>query len=104
MNPTVTNYLDTKHIDTVLKLHVLLFLCQHPDLQGTGRELAERSYFGDTPHFEKILGDLCGVGLVDRLEHGYQLCHKPDVMVYLHTLAQTFEDPLTRQEMLAHLH
>ncbi|MCB0154079.1 MAG: hypothetical protein KDF65_04715 [Anaerolineae bacterium] len=103
MNQTVTDYLETNHIDSVLKLNILLFLIHHPDFRGSGPELAECSYVGNTPCFEKNLDDLCSVGVVERVEQRYQLSRQPDVTWSLHALAQTFEDPLTRQEILAHL-
>ncbi|MFN8458164.1 MAG: hypothetical protein U0401_26525 [Anaerolineae bacterium] len=88
-------------IDSVQKLHFLLFLHHHPDMAGTCREFAERLHLGDSPVLEKIMSDLYWAGFIQQAEHRYKLQDQPDVKNYLNQLARIFEDPLARQRLLA---
>ncbi|MBI1880316.1 MAG: hypothetical protein HYR94_19200 [Chloroflexi bacterium] len=100
MNETITNFLQAKRIDSFQKLRFLLFLYQHPGSSGTNQEFAKRLYLGDVPLLEKITTDLQTVGLMDYVEGRYTLRWGPALKSILGDLAQTFEHPLTRQELL----
>ena len=100
MDSTISYYLRAKGIDSFQKLHFLLFLHRQPGLKGTCQELAQRIYFGDTRLLDKILSDLQEVGLVERRNDCYQLRHEAAVQSYLDILANMFENPLVRQELL----
>jgi hypothetical protein len=63
--------------------------------------LAERLYLGHLPLLERILNDLRLAGLVERVGSHYQLSADPQVGSYLKVLAETFDDPLARQQILA---
>jgi len=96
----LSHYLHTKGIDSVQKLNFLLFLQRHPNTKGTPQEFAERLYLGDTVLLEKIIIDLQFAGLVERVQHNYKLRDEPTVKSDLQELVASFEDPLTRQELL----
>lgn len=100
MSAVLTNDGYTRHIDSFQKLRFLLFLHEHPDMQGTCQEFGERLYFGHTPFLEEMIGQLCRAGLIERIGNCYQLCREPAVRIYLQHLAGAFENPLTRQQML----
>jgi len=100
MGDVITDYLEARRIDSFQKLHFLLFLHQHPDMSGTSRELAERSYLGYTPVWDQIIIDLCSAGLLDRVNDCYKLCNEPDVQTCLQCLDKACEDPLARQKIL----
>ena len=101
MNKGISQDIYSKQIDSYQKLHLLLFLYQHPEMKGTYQEFAERLYFGDTVLLAKILADLQLVGLVEQVDRRYKLCNKPAAKAYLQRLARAFDDPLTRQEILS---
>lgn len=92
-------FLDNKHIDSYQKLRVLLFLYQHPWLKNK-QQLIERLYFGDTPLLDEIIGDLRRTGLLECDQTGCRLCNDVEVKTCLQQLADAFEDPLIRQQLL----
>jgi len=100
VNNTVGNFIHAKHIDSYQKLHVLLFLNQHPESIATSRQLAEQLFLGDLPLLEKIINDLCMEGLVDCVADRFALHNERDTKLSLQRLTEAFEDPLDRQEIL----
>lgn len=99
MDKGLANFLRDKQIDSFSKLRFLLFLRQHPRLQGCAQQLAERLYI-EAPLVEKMIADLQGVGLLEGEKNNYRLCDEPNLKLYLENLAKTFEQPLARQELL----
>jgi hypothetical protein len=99
MDP-ITEFIHARQIDSFQKLFLLLFLYQHPSIQGTSQEFGARLYLGNTELMERILTDLQQAGLVDQIENGYKLHNGADISPDLRRLAQAFEDPLTRQQLL----
>jgi hypothetical protein len=97
---TVANFLHVKHIDSYQKLYVLLFLSRHSELITTSRQLADQLYLGDLSLMEEIIDDLCIEGLLDNVAEHYVLHCEPDTAVSLQCLAEAFEDPLNRQQIL----
>ncbi len=100
MNNIIAKFIRAKRIDSFRKLHFLLFLQQHPDMEGTSQEFSERLYLGDTLLVEEIASDLQKAGLLVSTELGWKLAEEPDIKNCLHSLARTFENPLARQELL----
>ena len=100
MDAKVANYLQTKRIDSFQKLNFLLLLHQYPHLRGTPQEFSERFYLGDISLLMRIIKDFQAVGLLEQVGNGYQLCKEPTVKLGVKKLAQTFANPLDRQEML----
>lgn len=94
------NSLTQWQIDSSQKLYFLLFLHTHPQLRGTGRELAEHAFMGDTPQADRIIADLQQIGLLDRVDNGYRLRQTPEIKAGLQELAHAFEQPLSRQRLL----
>jgi hypothetical protein len=99
MDPVV-KFIKAKHIDSFQKLIFLLFLYQHPGIQGTSQEFGTRLYLGNTGLSEKIFAELQQAGLVDQIENGFKLHDGADIDPDLRRLAQAFEDPLARQQLL----
>ncbi len=97
----ITNFIHTKQIDSFQKLRVLLFLQQHPEIEGTCQELAERLYLGDTLLVQEIVHDLQKADLLVSVEHRWKLSDEPEVKTSLQHLTRGFENPLVRQELLA---
>lgn len=102
MDKGLVNFLRDKQIDSFSKLRFLLFLRHHPRLQGCAQQLAERLYI-EAPLVEKIIADLQGVGLLEGEQNDYRLPDEPGLKLYLENLARAFEQPLTRQELLAQI-
>ena len=100
MDYMITEFIHAEHIDSIQKLYVLLFLNLHPEWTGTSRQLTDQLFFGYPPLVEKALTELQEAGLVDCVEGHYQLCDNPQARVSLQALIETFEDRLTRQELL----
>ena len=64
MDPIVA-FIHAKQIDSFQKLFFLLYLYQHPGIEGTSQEFETRLYLGNTGLTEKILAELQQAGLVD---------------------------------------
>ncbi|MCK6623569.1 MAG: hypothetical protein L6R45_00180 [Anaerolineae bacterium] len=101
MKGSIADFIQVKRIDSFQKLRLLLFLYQHPAVTKSLQQLAERLYLGHLPLLERMINDLRLVGLVERVESRYQLAADPQVRSYLSVLAETFDDPLARQQILA---
>ena len=100
MNEQLQNFIQTKQIDSVPKLNLLLFLHRNPDLKATTRDFAEGLYLGDTVLLEQIITDLQAVGVVHRSGEHYHLPDQAEVKLCLQHLAESFEHPLIRQHLL----
>lgn len=103
MNNMVGDFIRARHIDSVQKLYVLLFLYQHPKLVGTSQQLANQLYLGHLPLVEEILNGLRGVGLVVRVGSRYKLCNDPKVGACLQSLAEAAKNPVARQDLLTQI-
>lgn len=100
MDDDAIKFMRDKQIDSFQKLRFLLFLYQHPDLNATTQEFAERLYLGDVLLLQKIIDDLKEAGLVN-CSKGYCTLHlNPDTKSCLQCVLKTFSDPLARQELL----
>jgi hypothetical protein len=100
MNALITKFVQSSHIDSVQKIFFLLFLHQHPEAKGTSQELGAQLYLGNMVLVEKIIADLQQTGLITQTGDGYKLHDEPQVRVCLGCLAETFADPLARQQLL----
>ena len=103
MNKRLTQYIQSKGIDSFQKLQFLLFLHQHPQMKGTHKEFAEQLYWGDITLLTKIIIDLQFAGLIEQVGQRYKLRNEPGNRFYLQKLARTFENPLARQELIDHV-
>ncbi|GIK37390.1 MAG: hypothetical protein BroJett011_12230 [Chloroflexota bacterium] len=101
MKGSIADFIQVKRIDSFQKLRLLLFLYQRPEVTKSLQQLAERLYLGHLPLLERMINDLRLVGLVERVESRYQLADDPQVRSYLKVLAEMFDDPLARQQILA---
>jgi coproporphyrinogen III oxidase-like Fe-S oxidoreductase len=100
MNDLVAHFVCNCHIDSIQKIFLLLFLNQHPEMEGSSQEFGTFLYLGNSALMEKIVADLQQAGLIVQVENGYRLSDKPEVRLYLHSLAEAFADPLIRQQLL----
>ena len=66
MDPIV-QFIRARQIDSFQKLILLLFLHQHPGMQGTSQEFGTCLYLGNNALTEKLLAELWTVGLVDQI-------------------------------------
>ncbi|NJN92777.1 MAG: hypothetical protein HC875_01140 [Anaerolineales bacterium] len=99
----VGDFIRARHIDSVQKLYVLLFLYQHPKLVGTSQQLANQLYLGHLTLVEEILNDLHRVGLIERIGKRYRLCNDSKVGSCLQSLVEAAKDPVARQRLLAQI-
>jgi hypothetical protein len=99
----IVDFLRANGIDSFQKLRFLLFLQQRPGTSGTSQELAEQLYFGDQLMFANIIFDLQSVGLLDRMEDRYKLRDEHGTREALQRLAEAFDNPVTRQELLGQI-
>jgi hypothetical protein len=98
---SIADFIQAKRIDSFQKLRLLLFLYQRPEVTKSLKQLAERLYLGHLPLLERMMNDLRLAGLVERVGSRYQLSDDPEVRSYLKALAETFDDPMARQQILA---
>lgn len=97
------NFLRKKNINSFQKLRFLLFLQQHPDFQGTAQDYAHHLHLGSSLLLNDIIHELQYVGLLVNSKGRWRLTDEAEVREALHHLARIFENPITRQEILAHL-
>lgn len=100
MDNTVAEFMRVRNIDSIQKLYILLILNQYAELTQTSQQWADSMYIGYLPMAEETLTELQQAGLVDCVGCHYQLGDNPQVRSSLQALWETFEDPLTRQELL----
>lgn len=103
MNKVISDFIRSKKIDSIHKLNLLLFLYRNPDTQGTGRCFAEKLYLGDVRLVEKMIQELADKGVINYAGQQYFLVDTPEIKTSLHHLASTYEQPLTRQTLLAQI-
>jgi len=96
----IAKFIQASHIDSFQKLHLLIFLYQHPESSWTSRQMAERLYLGDVSWLEEMIADLQAEGLVNCTGSRYRVCDEAGVQAHLQHLVKTCEDPLARQEIL----
>ncbi|MCL4299134.1 MAG: hypothetical protein KJ077_25585 [Anaerolineae bacterium] len=100
MDNRVTEFMRVRNINSIQKLYILLILSQYPELTQTSQQWADRMFIGYLPLAEETLTELQQAALVDCVGCYYQLGDNPQVRSSLQALSETFEDPLTRQELL----
>ena len=98
----IAKFIQTKHIDSFQKLHLLIFFHEHPESSWTSQQLAERLYLGDVPLLEGMLADLQAAGLIDCAANRCKLSDDAWIRSRLQSLAKICEgeDPLARQKIL----
>jgi hypothetical protein len=69
-------------------------------VKGTQEELAERLHLGPAFLLEDSITDLHRTGLINCIDNHYTLQDEPEVREGLYYLAQAFENPLTRLDLL----
>jgi hypothetical protein len=99
MMTEITQFIQTRHIDSYQKLRVLIFFFEHPNSSWTGPQIGTRLYLGDGPLLDKIVADL-QAGLVDCMANHYRLRNEVSIRLPLQHLIQTYENPLARQQIL----
>lgn len=96
----VVNFIRTHQIDSIQKLHLLLFFQQCPNFEGNISDIAQKLCLADTRLVNRLILDLNKVGLMVETDCCWKLAAKPEVTVGLELLARSFERPLTRQKLL----
>lgn len=96
----LAKFIVDKKIDSVQKLHFLLYVYRHPERLGTFEEYAHWLFWADTILVEKIITDYVAVGLMRKVDHRYKLVDSVENREQLGHLATAFESPITRQEVL----
>jgi hypothetical protein len=103
MNDILANFIRARRIDSFLKLRLLLLLQQNPQMKGTQEELAKRLHLGPAFLLEGIITDLHRTDLITCIDNHYTLQDEPEIREALYGLAQAFENPLTRLDLLVQL-
>jgi hypothetical protein len=101
MMSDIAKFIRDRQIDSLQKLHLLLFLYQHPESSWTSQQMAEQLFVGDVPWLEEMVADLQAVGLVDCTRLGCKARDEAGLRERLHCLVGTCENPLARQEILS---
>lgn len=96
----VIKFMRTNHIDSIQKLHLLLFFQRCPDFEGSVSDIAQKLCLADTRLVNRLILDLNKVGLMIETDCRWKLSTKPEITVGLELLARSFERPLTRQRLL----
>ena len=100
MTEKITQFIQTRRIDSYQKLRVLLFFHDHADSSWSSPQLAARLYLGEGPLLEEIIADLQAAGLVDCDARRCRLRDEAGLRAKLQNLVKTCENPLARQEIL----
>lgn len=101
MYTEVLEFIRRQGIRSFQEVRLLLFLWQHPEFTGTYQQFCECLYLGDCPLVEQMINRLHERGLIESCEGCYKLADQTELKTSLARLAQAFEQPLTRQQLLA---
>ncbi len=96
-----THFLQRQGIRSYQEMRVLLFFCRQPDFAGTCADFCERLYLGDCALLERIIHRFKNNGLLEQCDGCYKLADQPGLKTELDRLARAFDEPLTRQQILA---
>lgn len=103
MYDEVLDFIQRQGIRSFQEIRLLLFLWQYPEFVGTYEQFCERLYLGNCPCLEQIISHLHDRGLIESCDGCYKLADQADLKMSLERLAQAYEHPLTRQQLLAGL-
>lgn len=101
MHKMALNFLRQQGIGSFQEVRLLLFLWQHPEFSGTYEQFCDRLYLGDSPLVEQMLNHLDDIGLIQRRDGRFKLANQAELQTSLDQLAQAFDHPLARQQLLA---
>ena len=96
----IARFIQARQIDSLQKLHLVLFLYRHPESSWTNQQMAEQLFLGDGPWLEEMVADLQAAGLVDCTRPRCKACDEAGLRERLEYLVKTCENPLARQEIL----
>ncbi len=99
----VTKFIRARHIDSFQKLHLLIFLHQHPESSWTSQQMVERLYLGDVPLLEEMITELQAADLIECAANRCKIRDETSIKESLQHLVKTCENPLARQEILDHV-
>jgi len=107
MNGTISDglshFIAHKRINSFQKLRLLLFLYHYPDRVKSCQEISDWLHIKDTLLVDAILSELEDAGLLVRKGNRCYVSGEPDIQQNLQELSTGFDDPLTRQEILARI-
>jgi predicted transcriptional regulator len=103
MYEAVLDFVQRQGIRSYQEIRLLLFLWQHPKFAGTYQQFCDCLYVGDCPLMEQIITRLRDQGVIESCDGCYKLADRAELNVSLERLAQAFEQPLARQQLLAGL-
>jgi hypothetical protein len=103
MDEEIAEFIRARRIDSFQKLHFLLYLQRRPNLTATVYEFSERLHQGDIVLMSNIVTDLRDAGLLEADINDDRSRLHPDAQIRatLDQLAQAYEDPFVRQQILA---
>jgi hypothetical protein len=96
----IAKFIWARHIDSFQKLHLLIFLHQHPESSWTSQQMAERLYLGDAPLLEEMITELQAADLIECAANRCKIRDEASIRESLQRLANTYENPLARQKIL----
>ena len=99
----VLDFMQREDIRSYQEIRLLLFLWQHPEFSGTYQQFCECLYMGDCPLMEQIINHLQEAGVIESCDGCYKLADQTGLNGSLERLAQVFEHPLPRQQLLTGL-
>lgn len=93
-----------RKIDSFHKIWFLLFLHQHTQEDRINREYVRQVTFTDAPALDEVIDELQDAGLLISTGEALSLRDAPELRSDLDTMADVFEDPAGRQELLRRLY
>ena len=100
MKPELKNCIHTNRIDSYQKLRLLLLLQKQPEQVITKAELARQLHLNDILLLGQLVTDLQQFGWLDDVDGNFTLTYLPKRRTCLQLLANVFDDPIARQELL----
>jgi len=102
MTETLARFLRDSRIDSYQKLRLLLLLYRSTGKALSTQEITQRLHLGDIRILQSAINELQAEGVIKCDENsGCALQQDTELESALKNLAQTFEDPLARQKILA---
>jgi hypothetical protein len=100
VKPMTCAFISDHKIDSYLKLQIMLLLHRRGQRSISLDELADQIFVADMHGLERLICELCAVGLLCDEARRWRLADRPEVAYCLRCLECTFDDPLARQQLL----
>ena len=96
-------FVQQRRLDSFQKLRLVLWLGRNPGREFNSAQLSAALHLSDQRLVDELVAELCETGVVGCRDGLWTLADLPELRRCLDCLVVRFEDPLARQQLLAHI-